>query len=182
MTAFAGSAGFGGGLLDGFEDTHVAGAAAEVSGEAFLISGEWGAGVWPGDDAWQGSCRGCRCRTARHRAPGSTAGWVEFVAVGGGEAFDGGDLGAFRLQDGDEAGVDELSVHDDGTGAALAFATALLCAGEAKVLAEDVEQALHGRGGEAVGCPLTVSWISDMLGPRERGHTPGAKAQTPLSA
>jgi hypothetical protein len=49
------------------------------------------------------------------------------------------------LQDGDEAGVNEFAIHDDGTGAALAFATALLGAGEAKVLAQDVEQALHGR-------------------------------------
>ena len=46
MTAFAGSAGFGGGLLDGFEDTHVAGAAAEVSGEAFLDFRESGVRVF----------------------------------------------------------------------------------------------------------------------------------------
>src|ERR1035441_7500458 len=75
------------------------------------------------------------------------------------EAFDGGDLGAFRLQDGDEAGVNEFSVHDDGTGAALAFAAALLGAGEAKVLAEDVEQALHGRGG--YGCWLSIDRQGD---------------------
>ena len=76
------------------------------------------------------------------------------------EAFDGGDLGAFRLQDGDEAGVNEFSVHDDGTGAALAFAAALLGAGEAKVLAEDVEQALHGRDG--YGCWLSVDGQLDF--------------------
>ena len=68
-----------------------------------------------------------------------------------GDAFDGGDGGAFGLQDGDEAGVDQLAVHQDGAGAALAFAAAFLGAGEVEVLAQDVEQALH-RGGDVDGC------------------------------
>src|ERR1700722_11956667 len=60
-----------------------------------------------------------------------------------GQAFDGGDPRAFGLQDGDEAGVDEVAVHQDGAGAALAFAAALLCSSEMEVFAEDVEEALH---------------------------------------
>ena len=69
---------------------------------------------------------------------------VEFFVDG--EAFDGGDLGAFGLQDGDEAGVDEVAVHQDGAGSALAFAAALFGSGEVQVFAEDVEEALHGWG------------------------------------
>ncbi len=46
-----------------------------------------------------------------------------------GDAFDGGDLGAFGLQRGDEAGVDEVSVDDDGAGSAFALSAALFCAG-----------------------------------------------------
>jgi hypothetical protein len=68
-----------------------------------------------------------------------------------GEAFDGGDGCALGLEHGDEAGVDEVglsvsAVHEDGAGAAFAFAAAFFCAGEAEVLAEDVEEAFHRRG------------------------------------
>ena len=63
-----------------------------------------------------------------------------------GEAFDGGDVGAFGLEDGDEAGVDEVSVDEDGAGSAFAFAAAFFGAGEVEVFAEDVEEALHRRG------------------------------------
>jgi hypothetical protein len=61
------------------------------------------------------------------------------------EAFDGGDLRAFHLQDGDEAGVDQITIHQDGAGAALAFAAALLGSGEVKIFAEYVEETLHRR-------------------------------------
>ena len=63
-----------------------------------------------------------------------------------GEAFDGGDVCAFGLQDGDEAGVDQFAVHEDGAGAALAFAAAFFGSGEVEVFAEDVEETLHGWG------------------------------------
>ena len=46
-----------------------------------------------------------------------------------GYAFDGGDLCAFGLQGGDEAGVDEVAVEDDGAGSAFAFSAAFFCAG-----------------------------------------------------
>src|SRR6267154_6538889 len=62
------------------------------------------------------------------------------------EAFDGGDLGAFCLQDGDEAGVDQFAVDQDGAGSALAFAAALFGSSEVQVFAEDVEKALHRWG------------------------------------
>src|SRR5712675_778188 len=62
------------------------------------------------------------------------------------EAFDGGDFGAFDLQDGDEAGVDQVAVDQDGAGSALAFAAALFGSGKVQVFAEDVEEALHRWG------------------------------------
>ncbi len=55
-------------------------------------------------------------------------------------------LCAFGLQDGDEAGVDEVSVEDDGAGSAFAFSAAFFGAGEVEVFAEDVEEALHRWG------------------------------------
>ena len=59
------------------------------------------------------------------------------------EALDSSDLGSFSLQNGDEAGVDQIAVDQDGAGSALAFAAALFGSGEVQVFAEDVEQALH---------------------------------------
>ncbi len=66
------------------------------------------------------------------------------------EAFDGEDVGVCDLQEGDEAGVDELAVEQDGAGAALAFSAALLGSGELEVFAKDVEEALERRRGD--GC------------------------------
>ena len=67
------------------------------------------------------------------------------------DAFDGGDVGGFGLEDGDEAGVDEFTVHEDGAGAALAFAAAFLGSGEVEVFAEDVEEPLERRGFDGLG-------------------------------
>src|SRR5216684_7848699 len=66
---------------------------------------------------------------------------MEFLADD--EAFDGGDFGAFGLQDGDEAGVDQVAVDQDGAGSAFAFAAALFGSGEVQVFAKDVEEAFH---------------------------------------
>src|SRR5580692_7770831 len=59
------------------------------------------------------------------------------------EAFDSGDFGAFCLQDGYEAGVDQLAIDQDGAGSALTFAAALFGSSEVQVFAKDVEEALH---------------------------------------
>jgi len=93
--------------LDGFEDAHVSGAAAEVSGEAFL-------------DLQQGWVRVLLQQVVR----GEDHAWGADTALGsavleealldgverrsgfGGKAFNGGDLSAFGLEDGNEAGVD----------------------------------------------------------------------------
>src|ERR1700727_318365 len=62
-----------------------------------------------------------------------------------GEALNGGDLGTFGLQDGDEAGVDEVAVHKDGASSALAFSAAFFGSGEMEVFAKHIEQPLHRR-------------------------------------
>ena len=76
-------------------------------------------------------------------------------------SFDGSDVCAFCLQGGDEAGVDQFSVHEDGAGAALAFAAAFFCAGEVEVFAEDVEEALHGRDFD--GLLFVVDCYGDLV-------------------
>src|ERR1700722_10626043 len=83
-----------------------------------------------------------------------------------GEAFDGGDLRVLSLQDGDQAGVDQVAVHQDGAGAALAFAAALFGSGKVKVFAEDVEEALH-------------RWCFDGLGLVVYGELDGGHLEVP---
>ena len=126
-------------MLDGVEDAHVASAAAEVSVEPFVnlrqcrlrmflkevVSGE--------DHA--GSADAALRSTFLEEAP--LNGVKLFVDD---EAFDGCDPGAIGLQDGDEAGVDQISVDQDGAGSALAFSTTFLGSGEVQVLAENVEE------------------------------------------
>ncbi len=45
--------------------------------------------------------------------------------IGRAEAFDGADAGAVGLRDGDQAGVDEEAVEDDGAGSAFALRRSL---------------------------------------------------------
>jgi hypothetical protein len=148
--------------LDGGDDAGIAGAAAEVAGETFadlvyrrvrrpveeVLGGEDHAG---GADA---ALRPAFFEEAL--LDGSEA------AVGICEAFDGEDVGSVGLQGGNQAGVDELAVKEDGAGAALAFAAAFLDAGEAEILAEEIEEALHGRDFEGLG--LAVDHETDHPG------------------
>jgi hypothetical protein len=105
--------------LDGLEDAHVAGAAAEVSGEAFFDLVEGGVGVFVeemmrGEDHAGGA-------DAALRAAFFQEALLDRVKVAVGEdAFDGGDMRVVGLQGGDKAGVDEFSVDEDGAGSALA--------------------------------------------------------------
>ena len=67
------------------------------------------------------------------------------------------DVGALDLADRDEARIDRRAVEQDGAGAALALAAALLRAGQGEVLAQDVEQAAHARDVDLdAGVALTV--------------------------
>ena len=67
---------------------------------------------------------------------------MQGLAVG--NALDGDDLGAFRLNAEDAAGVHDAAVHEDAAGAAVAVVAAFLGAGQAKLVAQDFEQALAG--------------------------------------
>ena len=63
------------------------------------------------------------------------------------QTFDGGDLLSFDLGDGRDAGAHGRAIDEYGACAAMAFATAVLAAGEFQFVAEDPEQ-------EAVGVQL----------------------------
>jgi hypothetical protein len=138
-----------GGLLDGLEDTHVAGAAAEVAGQAFFDFIEGGVGVLVeqvvgGEDHAGGADAALGSAFFEEALlDGMEMGWVA-------EAFDGEDGRLVGLKRGDEAGVDQLAVEQDGAGSALAFAAAFLGAGEVEVFAKDVEEAAHRGSGEGV--------------------------------
>ena len=56
------------------------------------------------------------------------------------EAFDGGDRSSCDGADGDLAGTARRAGDEHGASAALAFAAAVFCAGEAEVVAENVQQ------------------------------------------
>jgi hypothetical protein len=166
-----------GGMLDGVEDAGVAGAAAEVAVEAFLNLYQCGLRMFVeemvGGEDHAGSADAALGSALLEEA---LLDGVEFFFVG--EAFDGGDFGAFGLEYRDEAGVDEFAVHQDGAGAALAFAAAFLGSGEVKVFAEDVEEVLHGwgfdDGGVVVDSELDGGhvWISVELERPSFGRCP----------
>ena len=69
------------------------------------------------------------------------------------QPLDRGHAAGIALADRDQARVDGLAVEHDGARAALALAAALLGAGQPQVLAQHVEQALHGRRAD-------VAWLS----------------------
>ena len=94
----------------------------------------------------------------------------------GGEALDGGDFGAGdRGGEGDAGGV-QFAVDQDGAGAADAYAAAFLGAGEAEVVAEEVEE--QPRGGDfglvfrAVDFQLDHS---NIIAARRRGGNCGGR-------
>jgi hypothetical protein len=59
------------------------------------------------------------------------------------QAFDGDDGCAARLEDGNQAAIDERAIDQNGAGAAFAFAAAFLRSGESELVAKNVEEALH---------------------------------------
>src|SRR5580693_3274811 len=63
------------------------------------------------------------------------------------QTFDGGDRSSFDLGDGCDAGTHGRAIDEHGAGAAMAFSTAILAAGEFEFVAEDPDQ-------EAVGVEL----------------------------
>src|SRR5262249_3976142 len=61
------------------------------------------------------------------------------------ESFDGGDVAALHLRRARLARLDRLPVDENGAGAALALAAAVLRAGEVERLAENGQQRVDGR-------------------------------------
>src|SRR5271170_5609487 len=92
-----------------------------------------------------------------------------------GEAFDGRDVGAFDLQDRNEAGVDKISVEEDRTSSAFAFTAALFGSGEVQVFAEYIEEALHRWGFDGSGFAVDGAFddghamVSLKMGPAMAG-------------
>ena len=82
-------------------------------------------------------------RNAAWRASRSAARGRRAASVDGRQPLDRRDRRAVDLADRHEAGVDDGAVDEDRARAALAFAAALLRAGQPEVLAQDVEQAAH---------------------------------------
>src|SRR6202022_3019392 len=75
--------------------------------------------------------------------------------VGGGEAFDGGDLvGGLDLGDGDRAGVEGEAVDVAGAGLAHVEAAAVFGAGDAEQVAEHPEHPQVGRRVDGDGFPV----------------------------
>lgn len=64
------------------------------------------------------------------------------------DVFDRSYVGAFNLGHRHETAIDDLAVNQNCTSAALALATSFLRAGEMKLLAQDIEQALHRKGAQ----------------------------------
>jgi uncharacterized protein (DUF433 family) len=65
--------------------------------------------------------------------------------VGAGNSLDRSYLTAIHLCNRNEATVHNLSIEDDGTGAALAFTTTLLGPGKLQLFTQHVEQPRHGK-------------------------------------
>ncbi len=80
-----------------------------------------------GDGGWRGSCRGADAALGSAVFEEALLDGVEFSLMAMPSMVR--DLCAFGLEDGDEAGVDEVAVEEDGAGSAFAFAAAFFGAG-----------------------------------------------------
>ena len=86
-----------------------------------------------------------------------------------GEAFDGLDVAALRIDGEDGAGVDALAVEDDGAGSTGAAVADLLGAGVIQVIAQRVEQRDAGLDGEVDGLAVDVEGDGDGAGSDDIG-------------
>lgn len=60
------------------------------------------------------------------------------------QSFNGGDARSVCLHDRKEAGIDGLSIDQDGAGAAFPHATAFLCSGKFKIISEYLQERQAG--------------------------------------
>src|SRR6266851_4108762 len=130
-----------GGRLDGLDDEVVAGAAAEVPGQHLA------------DLLARGRGPLAEKRAGAHDDPGGAVAALEPVlgperflhrmqALGGSDAFDGGDAPAVGLDRQHEAGADRLAFQQDGARPAHAVLAAHVGAGQLEVLSQEVGQGL----------------------------------------
>jgi hypothetical protein len=93
--------------------------------------------------------------------------WMELVVIG--QAFDRDD-GDVVMGDGEcEAAVDPAAVDEDGACTALAVVAALLGAGQAELVAQEVEQGETGVDDEAVMLAVDAEGERQMLGLKAAG-------------
>jgi hypothetical protein len=159
------------GQLHGVDDLHVAGAAAEVAAQRALDLVPSGVRV-RGQELLGGHDHPGDAEAALHGARQHERLLDEVRPLGRAEALDRGDVGAGERRDLGDAREDGLPVHQDHARAALALAVAgLLGAGEAQVLADDVEQHrlllvghdLHGPGVDGEGDLLHETLAPSMV-------------------
>jgi hypothetical protein len=81
-------------------------------------------------------------------------------AVALGEAFNGGNLPLRNIADPRDAGPARLAIDQNGTGAALAFAAAILAAGQIEMVAQHEQQAGVGIRVNGVGTSVDVQLSS----------------------
>jgi hypothetical protein len=60
------------------------------------------------------------------------------------QSLNGGDAHSLRLHDRKDAGIDGLSIDENGAGAAFPHATAFLCSGELKLISENLQERQAG--------------------------------------
>src|SRR5262249_51384211 len=104
---------------------------------------------------------------------------VELPALG--EPLDGEDLFAGDGFDASEARADRLAVDQHRAGAAPAFAAAVFAAGQAKVVAEDAQEALTGLGPDRVPRTIDVKFLDRRHGSPPRGKAGGRDVSEPRS-
>src|SRR5215217_350009 len=116
-------------------------AAAEVAGQGLPDLRVGGGGV-AGEEVVGGDDQAGGAEAALDGAGFDERLLYRVEGVVGGQALDGGDLGALGLAGQDQAGADQDAVQVDRTRAALALLAGVLGAGQAEALAQHVQQAL----------------------------------------
>ena len=133
-----------GGVLHRPNDLVVARAAAQVAGEPIANGALVGVrvavqqGLGSDDEAG-----GANAALQRRMLEKLLLNRVQAVALG--DAFNGGDLGPFRLRSQHQAGADQAAIDDHRAGTAVASAAAFLGAELADLVAQRVEQGLLRR-------------------------------------
>ena len=142
-----------GGVLNGFDDFVVAGAAAEVAGEV------------EADFFFAGRCvffeQRFRLHDESRRADAALQSCafqesiLHFIkVVSAGDTFDRFQIGSFRFDGQDEATVDRATIHLHGTCSAVSVRAAFLCAGQAKNVAKRFQQCLLRLAEELMSVPV----------------------------